>query len=83
VGAPGLKKAPVIVYIHGGAFYIGTASMPLYGGEAVAREGAVFVNFNYRLGALGFMALPELSAESPHKTSGNYAFLTRSRRLNG
>lgn len=72
---PGLKKAPVIVYIHGGAFYIGTASMPLYGGEAVAREGAVFVNFNYRLGALGFMALPELSAESPHKTSGNYAFL--------
>lgn len=72
---PGLKKAPVIVYIHGGGFYIGSSSMPLYGGEAVAREGAVFVNFNYRLGALGFMAHPELSAESPHKTSGNYAFL--------
>jgi para-nitrobenzyl esterase len=49
--------------------------MALYGGEAVSREGAVFVNFNYRLGALGFLAHPDLSAESPHKTSGNYAFL--------
>ncbi|MDE1916731.1 MAG: carboxylesterase family protein [Sphingomonadales bacterium] len=72
---PGIRKAPVIVYIYGGGFYIGSSSMPLYGGEAVAREGAVFVNFNYRLGALGFLAHPELSAESPHKTSGNYAFL--------
>lgn len=69
------KKAPVIVYIHGGGFYVGSSSMALYGGEAVSREGAVFVNFNYRLGALGFLAHPELSAESPHKSSGNYAFL--------
>jgi para-nitrobenzyl esterase len=72
---PGLRKAPVIVYIHGGGFFIGSAGMPLYGGEAVSREGAVFVNFNYRLGALGFMAHPALSAESPHKTSGNYGLL--------
>ena len=72
---PGLKKAPVIVYIHGGAFFIGSSSMPLYAGDAVAREGAVFVNFNYRLGALGLMAHPELSRESPHHSSGNYAFL--------
>uniref|UniRef100_UPI0035C72B4D carboxylesterase/lipase family protein n=1 Tax=Sphingobium sp. TaxID=1912891 RepID=UPI0035C72B4D len=69
------KKAPVIVYIHGGGFYVGSSSMALYGGEAVSREGAVFVNFNYRLGALGFLAHPELSAESGHKSSGNYAFL--------
>lgn len=72
---PGLKKAPVIVYIHGGAFFIGSASMPMYGGAAIAREGAIFVNFNYRLGVLGMMAHPELSKESPHGTSGNYAFL--------
>ena len=72
---PDLRNAPVIVFIHGGGFYIGSSSMALYGGENVSREGAVFVNFNYRLGALGFLALPGLSAESPHKTSGNYAFL--------
>ncbi|SES11284.1 carboxylesterase/lipase family protein [Sphingobium sp. YR768] len=70
-----LRKAPVIVYIHGGAFFIGSSSMPLYGGEAVSREGAVFVNFNYRLGTLGFLAHPDLSKESPHGTSGNYALL--------
>jgi para-nitrobenzyl esterase len=72
---PGLSRAPVIVYIHGGAFFIGSGSMALYGGEAIAREGAVFVNLNYRLGALGMMAHPDLSKESPHGTSGNYAFL--------
>lgn len=72
---PALRKAPVIVYLHGGAFFIGSGGMPLYAGDAVARQGAVFVNLNYRLGALGFMAHPELSAESPHKTSGNYGFL--------
>lgn len=71
---PGLKNAPVIVYIHGGAFFIGASSMPLYGGEAVAEQGAVFVNFNYRLGTLGFLAHPELSVESSTKTSGNYGF---------
>jgi para-nitrobenzyl esterase len=71
----GLRKAPVIVFIHGGGFFIGSASMPLYGGEAVAQKGAVFVNLNYRLGALGFLVHPALTAESPHRTSGNYAFL--------
>jgi len=70
-----LKNAPVIVFIHGGAFFIGSGSMPLYGGEAVASKGAVFVNLNYRLGALGFLAHPDLSAESPHKTSGDYGWL--------
>lgn len=72
---PNLKKAPVIVYIYGGGFFIGSSSMPLYGGEAVSRQGAVFVNFNYRVGPLGFLAHPELTAESAHKTSGDYGFL--------
>jgi para-nitrobenzyl esterase len=72
---PGLKKAPVIVFIYGGGFFIGSSSMALYGGEAMSREGAVFVNFNYRVGPLGFLAHPALSAESPHNTSGDYGFL--------
>lgn len=72
---PGARKAPVIVFLHGGGFFIGSGSMPLYGGEGVAQHGAVFVNLNYRLGVLGFLATPELSRESPHKTSGDYGFL--------
>ncbi len=71
----GVTKAPVIVFIHGGAFFIGSASMPIYGGEAVAQRGAVFVNLNYRLGVFGFLAHPALSKESPHQTSGDYGFL--------
>ena len=72
---PGLRKAPVIVFIHGGAFFIGSASMPLYGGEGVALRDAVFVNLNYRLGVLGFLSHPELTRESAHASSGNYGFL--------
>ncbi|MEH3105758.1 MAG: carboxylesterase family protein [Sphingomonas fennica] len=72
---PGLAKAPVIVFIHGGGFFIGSSSMALYGGENIAREGVVFVNLNYRVGPLGFLAHPALSAESPHHTSGDYGFL--------
>lgn len=72
---PGLKQAPVIVFIHGGAFYIGAGSNGIYAGDSLAREDAVFVSFNYRLGPLGFLALPELSAESPHGASGNYGLM--------
>lgn len=72
---PDAKAAPVIVFIHGGGFFIGSGSMPLYGGEQVAQRGAVFVNLNYRVGVLGFLATPELSAESSNRTSGNYGFL--------
>ncbi len=68
-------KLPVVVFIHGGGFTLGSSGMALYGGENVARAGAVFVNFNYRVGALGFMAHPELDAESPHHSSGDYGFL--------
>lgn len=70
-----VKKAPVIVFIHGGGFFIGSGSMPLYGGERVAQHGAVFVNLNYRVGPLGFLAHPELTDESDHNSSGNFGFL--------
>jgi len=66
---------PVIVFIYGGGNTIGSSGMPLYSGDTVAKRGAVFVNFNYRVGAFGFMAHPGLTAESPHHQSGNYAHL--------
>jgi len=42
---------------------------------SLAKKGAVFVSFNYRIGALGFMAHPELSAETPYGASGNWGLL--------
>ena len=66
---------PVIVYIYGGGSTIGSSGMAIYGGQGVAKQGAVFVNFNYRVGAMGFMAHPELTKESARHQSGNYAYL--------
>ena len=68
-------KIPVMVWIHGGAFTGGSGTVPLYDGEAMSRKGVVFVTINYRLGIFGFLAHPELSAESELKTSGNYGIL--------
>ena len=67
-------KLPVVVFLYGGGFTIGSSGMPNYGGSEVARRGAVFVNFNYRLGAFGFLAHPELSREQGGH-SGNYALM--------
>jgi para-nitrobenzyl esterase len=69
------RRAPVIVWIHGGGFMSGNASMPLYWGDQLARRGAIVVTFGYRLGPLGFLAYPGLTAESPRHTSGNYGLL--------
>lgn len=76
VWAPeGARKAPVIVWIHGGSLRIGSSASPMYDGANFARRGAVFVSLNYRLGALGWMAHPALSSESPDGVSGNYGLL--------
>ncbi len=58
-------KLPVMVWIHGGAFAIGSGSHPIYNGAPLARKGAVIVTFNYRLGPLGFFAHPALEREKP------------------
>ena len=50
-------------------------SIPTYSGEVLAKKGVVLVSIAYRVGALGFLAQPELSAESPHHVSGNYGLL--------
>jgi para-nitrobenzyl esterase len=53
-------RRPTMVFIHGGAFRGGSGSTPLYDGEAFARDGVVLVTINYRLHALGFLALDGL-----------------------
>jgi Carboxylesterase type B len=66
---------PVIVWIHGGGFTGGTGADQRYDGAALARQGAVVVTFNYRLGPFGFFAHPALTAEGGERRSGNYALL--------
>ncbi len=66
---------PVMVWIHGGSFSMGSGSNPIYDGRHFAEDGAVLVTVNYRLGPFGFFAHPALSAESPEHSSGNYGLL--------
>jgi para-nitrobenzyl esterase len=68
-------KLPVMLYWFGGAFTEGAGSVPLYDGDALARKGVIVVTMNYRLGAFGFFVHPALTAESPHKASGNYGLM--------
>lgn len=69
------RRLPVIVWIHGGGYVNGSASMPLYHDDRLARKGVLVVTVGYRLGALGFLAHPALSADSPHRSSGNYGLM--------
>ncbi|QYF86949.1 carboxylesterase/lipase family protein [Brevundimonas sp. PAMC22021] len=68
-------KAPVMVWIHGGALVTGSSKETLYDGARLAREGVVVVSINYRLGVLGWLSHPDLSAESPASVSGNYGLM--------
>ena len=68
-------RLPVMVWIHGGGFNFGSVTSPRVDGTNLARRGVVVVSFNYRLGALGFLAHPALSRESEHQVSGNYGLL--------
>lgn len=73
-------KLPVVVFIYGGGGTIGSAGMANYDGENVARRGAIYVNFNYRVGTLGFLAHPELTKEQGGH-SGNYGYLDQNAAL--
>ena len=68
-------KVPVLVWIYGGGFSFGGNANPTHNGEFLARKGVVLVTVNYRVGPLGFLAHPDLCAESPHHVSGNYGLL--------
>jgi len=72
--SPG-DKIPVLVWIYGGAFNFGGTAEPTYNGEKLAKKGVVLVSIAYRVGQLGFLAHPELSAENPNHVSGNYGLL--------
>lgn len=72
----GAEDAPVFVWIHGGALSTGASSEAMYdGARMAASQGMVVVSINYRLGVLGYLAHPELSAESRRNVSGNYGLL--------
>jgi para-nitrobenzyl esterase len=55
------EPLPVMVFVHGGGYILGTSATPLYDGVALARRGCVYVSVNYRLGALGCLDLSSLS----------------------
>jgi len=78
IWAPAAKPGegvPVLVWLFGGSFMVGSASDHLFDGEQFAKEGVILVTANYRVGVFGFLAHPALTAESPHRSSSNYALL--------
>jgi para-nitrobenzyl esterase len=78
VWTPELQPAtrlPVMVWLHGGSNRVGSGAEPGYDGASLASRGVIVVTINYRLGVMGFFAHPELTAESPHHSSGNYGLL--------
>lgn len=58
---PATQPLPVMVFIHGGGYILGSSATPIYDGAALARRGCVYVSVNYRLGALGCLDLSSLS----------------------
>jgi para-nitrobenzyl esterase len=77
----GARNAPVFFWIYGGALQSGASRDPMYDGRRLAERGVVVVSINYRLGVLGWLAHPELSAESREGISGNYGLLDQIRAL--
>ena len=69
------EPLPVMVWLHGGSNTVGSGTQVTYDGTSLIRRGVVVVTLNYRLGAMGFFSHPELTAESPHHSSGNYGLL--------
>jgi para-nitrobenzyl esterase len=81
------KPLPVMIFFPGGAYHAGadrglSSIEPSYDGAKLAQRGVIVITANYRLGLFGFMAHPELTAESPHHASGNYALLDNIAALN-
>jgi para-nitrobenzyl esterase len=72
---PHRRGLPVMVWLHGGSNRVGSGTEDSYDGAALASHGVIVVTINYRLGVMGFFAHPELTAESPHHSSGNYGLL--------
>jgi para-nitrobenzyl esterase len=60
------RPLPVMFFIHGGAYFLGSSATPIYDGASLARSGCVYVSANYRLGALGAVDLSSLSTADIH-----------------
>lgn len=71
----GQDLQPVMVWIHGGSHQTGSGSLSLYQANQLVENGVVLVTINYRLGVLGYIAHPALSADDPRGVSGNYGLL--------
>ena len=68
-------RLPVMVWMHGGGYSFGNANSPRGNSSRLPGQGVVVVNVNMRLGVMGLLAHPLLTAESPESVSGNYLFL--------
>ena len=68
---------PVMVWFHGGSHEVGHGSSLIFDGAALSRKGVVLVSINYRLGSFGFLVHEALTAESEHRSSGNYGLLDK------
>lgn len=66
------QNLPVLFWIYGGRFTGGSGDVKTYDGTGLAAKGIIVVTMNYRLGPFGYLAHPELAAESGHNSSGNY-----------
>ncbi|KAA6439836.1 carboxylesterase family protein [Dyadobacter flavalbus] len=75
------EKLPVLVYYYGGGNIAGDGSEGRYDGESMAGKGIVTLTVNYRLGVFGFLSHPELTKESPNRTTGNYGYLDQNAAL--
>jgi para-nitrobenzyl esterase len=72
---PKSRHLPVLVWVHGGAFMVGSAGQPTYDGASLARQGMIVVTLNYRLGKFGFLAHPALTQANPDEPLGNYGLM--------
>ncbi len=79
---PVKRALPVMVWLHGGSNIVGSGTQSMYDGVSLTRHGVLLVTLNYRLGVMGFFSHPELTAESPHHSSGNYGLLDQLAALN-
>ncbi|MBL8555223.1 MAG: carboxylesterase family protein [Phenylobacterium sp.] len=68
-----VRKAPVMVWIHGGGHRVGAGWV--YDGQNFARDGVVLVSVNYRLGALGYLAHPALTKAAGAEPTGNFGLM--------
>jgi para-nitrobenzyl esterase len=69
------RRLPVMVWIYGGGFVVGSSASPFYNGAPFVGKGVVLVSFNYRLGRFGFLAHPALDVGANREPIGNYGLM--------